>query len=272
MDLWNDLHLADLSDRGGGDIVEIMIVCNHYFLILKLFWVIKGFILYQIKQTALKSGYNFTTYHKFTDTSWIEELQTRKRLSPIWASSSISRKWQVMGFWALASQISNNYIKASKINCSDNLKLNFTQLSMFSRSVSIDDVVMSCLCFCRLVARAICLRLSRLSKNSWKRPNHTIASMFLPFIQISVKLMFRGGSLRFSCLLQNLMHCITVIYCLAAGHILNWVYNCTKNNKIFSLRIFNSLQKFYLSPNELYKKTHLSSQKNDWWLFLVIDS
>jgi len=28
-----------------------------------------------MKQTALKSGYNFTTYGKFTDTSWIEELQ-----------------------------------------------------------------------------------------------------------------------------------------------------------------------------------------------------
>jgi len=45
--------------------------------------VIQVFILYQTKQTALKSGYNFTTYGKFTDTSWIEELQTRKPLSPI---------------------------------------------------------------------------------------------------------------------------------------------------------------------------------------------
>ena len=27
----------------------------------ELFWAIKGFILYQIKQTALKSGYNFST-------------------------------------------------------------------------------------------------------------------------------------------------------------------------------------------------------------------
>ena len=121
----------------------IIILCIHHFILLKLFSTIKSFILYHTNQTTLKSGYNFTTYHKFTDTSWIEELQTRKRLSPIWASSSISRKWQVMGFWALASQISNNYIKASKINCSDNLKLNFTQLSMFSRSVSIDDVVIS---------------------------------------------------------------------------------------------------------------------------------
>jgi len=47
----------------------IIIFCNRYFIILKLFWVIKGFILYQIKQTALKSGYNFTTYDKFMDTS-----------------------------------------------------------------------------------------------------------------------------------------------------------------------------------------------------------
>src|SRR6218665_3222435 len=38
------------------------IVCNHYFFVLKLFSVLKGFILYQIKQTALILGYNFTTY------------------------------------------------------------------------------------------------------------------------------------------------------------------------------------------------------------------
>ena len=31
----------------------IIIVCNHYFIILKLSSVIKGFILYEIKQTAL---------------------------------------------------------------------------------------------------------------------------------------------------------------------------------------------------------------------------
>ena len=35
-----------------------------------------GLILIKIKQSALKSGYNFSTYDKFTDTSWIEELQT----------------------------------------------------------------------------------------------------------------------------------------------------------------------------------------------------
>ena len=45
----------------------IVILCNH-FIILKLFRTIKGFILYQIKQTALKSGYNFTSYGKFSDT------------------------------------------------------------------------------------------------------------------------------------------------------------------------------------------------------------
>jgi len=55
----------------------IKLVRNHYFIILKLFRVIKDFILYQIKQTVLKLGYNFITYGKFVDTSWIEELQTR---------------------------------------------------------------------------------------------------------------------------------------------------------------------------------------------------
>ena len=39
----------------------IIIVRNHYFIILKLFRVIKGFILYHIKQTSLTSGYNFVT-------------------------------------------------------------------------------------------------------------------------------------------------------------------------------------------------------------------
>jgi len=47
----------------------IKILCNHYFIILKLFPVIKYFILNQIKQTALKWGNNVTTYGKFTDTS-----------------------------------------------------------------------------------------------------------------------------------------------------------------------------------------------------------
>jgi len=47
----------------------IIILHNHYFIILKLFRAIEFFILNQIKQTALKSGYNFTTYGKFTGTS-----------------------------------------------------------------------------------------------------------------------------------------------------------------------------------------------------------
>ena len=58
-----------------------MIFCSHHFILMKLFRVIKSSILYQINQTALKSGCNFTTYSKFTDTSWIEELQTWKPLS-----------------------------------------------------------------------------------------------------------------------------------------------------------------------------------------------
>ena len=47
----------------------IITVRNHYFNILKLFSFIKGFILYQMKQTTLKSGSNFRTYGKLTDTS-----------------------------------------------------------------------------------------------------------------------------------------------------------------------------------------------------------
>jgi len=70
----------------------IIIVHSHYFIILKLFRVVKGFILYQIKQTTLKSDYNFTSYGKFTDTSRIEELQTQSPIFPIWVSSSISKK------------------------------------------------------------------------------------------------------------------------------------------------------------------------------------
>jgi len=59
-------------------IFRVIIFCNHRFNLLKLFWVIKGFILYQINQVAFKSGYNFTTYGKFMNTSWIEDLQIRK--------------------------------------------------------------------------------------------------------------------------------------------------------------------------------------------------
>ena len=51
------------------NVLVIKMICHHYFVILKLFRTIKGFIHYQKKQTALKSGYNFTTYGKFMDTS-----------------------------------------------------------------------------------------------------------------------------------------------------------------------------------------------------------
>ena len=37
----------------------VIVVLRNYYFILKLFWEIQGFILYQIKQTALKSGYKF---------------------------------------------------------------------------------------------------------------------------------------------------------------------------------------------------------------------
>jgi len=43
-------------------ICVIIILRKHYFIIFKLIRPIKFFILNQIKQTALKSGYNFTTY------------------------------------------------------------------------------------------------------------------------------------------------------------------------------------------------------------------
>jgi len=54
----------------------IIILRSHYFIILKLFRAMKGSIMYQMKQTALTSGNNFKSYGKFTDTRWIEELQT----------------------------------------------------------------------------------------------------------------------------------------------------------------------------------------------------
>ena len=73
----------------------IIILCNHHFIFLKLFWAIMGFILYQINQKALKSGYNFTTYNKFTYTSWIEDLQTRN-LSLLFGP--LVRKQQATGF------------------------------------------------------------------------------------------------------------------------------------------------------------------------------
>src|SRR6218665_1014355 len=47
----------------------IIILCNHLFIFMKLFWTIRGIILYQINQMGLKSIYSFTTYSKFTYTS-----------------------------------------------------------------------------------------------------------------------------------------------------------------------------------------------------------
>jgi len=93
----------------------IIILLNHYFIILKLFLIINGFILYQIKQTALKSDYNFTTYGKFKDISWIEELQTRKLVSPIWASSSTSRKRQTTSFEPLRYIYRLNLLRAKQL-------------------------------------------------------------------------------------------------------------------------------------------------------------
>jgi len=49
----------------------IIILCNHYFIILNFFQEIKFFIVNQIKLMGLKLGNDFTTYGKFTDTSWI---------------------------------------------------------------------------------------------------------------------------------------------------------------------------------------------------------
>jgi len=43
----------------------ITILCNHHFILLKLIWAIKSFILYQKDQMELKLGYNFTTCDGF---------------------------------------------------------------------------------------------------------------------------------------------------------------------------------------------------------------
>jgi len=43
----------------------------------------KGLYSVSSKTNGKNSGYNFTTYDKFMDTSWIEELQTWKPLSSI---------------------------------------------------------------------------------------------------------------------------------------------------------------------------------------------
>jgi len=60
---------------------------------------------------ALTSIYNFTTYDQFSDTSWIEELQTRKPLSPI---SSISGSNKRTGFEPLRHICSHWLQKSAK--------------------------------------------------------------------------------------------------------------------------------------------------------------
>jgi len=85
------------SDKKCKTFRVIIMVHNRYFIILKLFRGINGFILYQIKQTTLKTDYKFITYGKFTNTSWIEVLQTRNPSLLFWTSSSISRKRQATG-------------------------------------------------------------------------------------------------------------------------------------------------------------------------------
>ena len=52
---------------------------------------------------------------KFTDTSWIIELQTRKTLSPIWASRSMSRKQLATGFEPFR-HISSRFIFTAETN------------------------------------------------------------------------------------------------------------------------------------------------------------
>jgi len=63
----------------------MVILCNRHFIILKRILDNKGLHSVSIEQTALKSGNNFSNYNKFTDTSWNEEFQTWKPLSPIFA-------------------------------------------------------------------------------------------------------------------------------------------------------------------------------------------
>jgi len=86
-----------------------IIVRNHYILNLKIVRVIKSLILYQTKQTALKSVNNVRSYDKFTDTSWIEELQTRKHVSLLFVPLA-----QYLGsdkrFWALRHILSTQHM------------------------------------------------------------------------------------------------------------------------------------------------------------------
>ena len=79
----------------------VIILHNHYFIILKLFLVINGFILCQRKETAFLHGLqpcNLWQVHRH-QLNW--RIANLKTLFPICASSSISRKRQMTGFEAL---------------------------------------------------------------------------------------------------------------------------------------------------------------------------
>jgi len=82
----------------------IIILCNFHLIILNLFWAITDFILYQIKQTALKSDYTFSTYNKFIN--WIQaELKNFKLENPTLLFGLLAQYVGSDGFWALASQL-----------------------------------------------------------------------------------------------------------------------------------------------------------------------
>jgi len=65
---------------------------HHHLIILQFCWTIKGYIPYQINQTTFKSGYYFTNYGTLTGKCWTDKTQTWKRVLPISASCTISRK------------------------------------------------------------------------------------------------------------------------------------------------------------------------------------
>jgi len=77
---------------------------NSPRLLLRYFEIIpshKGLYSVSNKINGIKIGLQLYNLWQFTDSSWIEELQTRKHLSPIWASSSTSRKQQATSFGPL---------------------------------------------------------------------------------------------------------------------------------------------------------------------------
>ena len=101
------------------DIRVIKAIGSHELIILKFFWGIESYILYQINQAASKLDYYFANYDKFTDNCWYEryKIENQYCLFRHLAQYLGSDKW-----WILSPSVTNWCLQSVTSDGIKNLK------------------------------------------------------------------------------------------------------------------------------------------------------